>query len=295
MPKISIVILTHNSIEFIKACLDSVFAQDDQGFEVIVVDNGSKDATVDLIKKNYTRVVLIENKENLGSCRARNQGIEISKGEWILTLDCDIILAKDFISQLIIKTETLPSDIGLIQSKILKVDRKTIYSTGIFLSSIRRFYDIGKGKSDNGQFNASKYIFGVCSAAALYRRQMFEEVKEDAGYFDERFFFLVEDVDLSWRAQRKGWRAIFYPNAICYHFGNSSRLPQYMRQYLCFRNRYYSIKKNEGMINYMLKVFPVLIYDLPRFIFIIIRHIIKAPIYKINKIFKKSIILEIDQ
>jgi len=74
---------------------------------------------------------------------------------------------------------------------------------------------------------------------------MLWELKEETGYFDERFFFLVEDVDLAWRAQKKGWKALFYPKGVCYHSGNSSRTNGKLRQYFCFRNRYLMILKNE--------------------------------------------------
>ncbi len=246
MSEISIIILTLNSISFIKSCLYSIFVQEGyQNFEIIVVDNGSKDDTVSFIKENYPQIILIENKQNLGACRARNQGIKESRGEWILTLDCDIILKKDFLFRLLNVIKDLSPQLGIIQPKILNVDRKTIYSTGIFFSSIRRFYDMDKGKKDNGKFNRSRYVFGACSAAAVYNRQMLEAIKEDTGYFDERFFFLVEDVDLAWRAQKKGWKALFYPEAVCYHNGNSSQAHKNIRQYYCFRNRYLMINKNE--------------------------------------------------
>lgn len=269
MPQISIIILTFNSIEFIKPCLDSIFNQDYQDFEIIIVDNGSRDGTPDFIRENYPQVILIKNRQNSGACRARNQGIRESKGEWILTLDCDIFLEKDFLSRLINVTINSPRQLGVMQPKILNVDRETIYSTGIFLSPIRRFYDMGKGRKDNGEFNRSRYVFGACSAAALYKRQMLEEIKEDSGYFDERFFFLVEDVDLAWRAQKKGWEALFCPEAVCYHSGNSSNYGKIIRQYFCFRNRLLLIGKNERIFG-KIKLIPVfLLYDLPRSLFIL--------------------------
>ncbi len=268
MCEISIIIITFNSKGFIKRCLDSVFSQSYQDFEVIIVDNGSRDGTIDIVKESYPQVMLIENKENLGACRARNQGIEESSGEWVLTLDCDIVLEKDFCLKIRKIIETLSSKIGLLQPKILTPDKETIYSCGIYLSWARRFFDIGKGKEDVGQFNGSKYVFGPCTASALYNRRMLQELKEDTGYFDERFFFLVEDVDLAWRAQKKGWKAIFYPDAVCYHCGNSSDTSKKIRQYLCFRNRYYSIIKNEGLKNYYKRFFPLLFYDIPRLFYL---------------------------
>lgn len=269
MPEISIIILTLNSVRFIKSSLDSVFTQDYQDFEVIIVDNGSKDGTVSFIKENYPRVILIENKENLGAAGARNQGIRVSKGKQILTLDCDIILEKGFLRKMMSFEEEIEKSVGMFQSKILNVDKKTIYSCGIYLSKLRRFFDIGKGRFDNGQFNNSRYIFGACSAAALYKKEMLDEIKQDAGYFDERFFFLVEDVDLSWRAQRKGWKALYYPEAVCYHLGNSSNTSQKMRQYLCFRNRYYTIIKNENFKNIFISFFLLNPYELIRSFYLI--------------------------
>lgn len=248
MCRISVIIITFNSGNFIKACLDSLFIQDYTDYEVIVVDNGSKDGTIQLIKSSYPEVSLIENKNNLGACRARNQGIEVSSGEWILTLDCDVILEKDFFLNMADFIDNLPWDVGIIQPKILRLDKKTIYSCGIHLSWIRRFYDIGKGKKDNGRFNKSKYIFGACCAAAFYNHKMLEEIKESTGYFDERFFFLVEDVDLAWRGQIKGWKSLYIPDLICCHQGNSSYTNKKNRQYLCFRNRYCMIRKNESFL-----------------------------------------------
>jgi len=271
MFKISIVILSFNSEKFIKSCLDSVFAQDFRDFEVIVVDNNSKDSTTSFIKENYPQVILIENKQNFGACRARNQGIEAARGEWILTLDCDVILEKSFLKKIMGFTEESKESVGIFQPKILKNDKKTIYSCGIYLSKLRRFYDIGKGKSDNGQFNISQYIFGACSAAALYKKDMLEEIKEDdSGYFDERFFFLVEDVDLSWRAQKRGWRALYCPDAVCYHVGNSSNTSRKIRQYLCWKNRKLMLGKDK--LNKFNFTVISLLYDLPHLFFLFMRN-----------------------
>jgi len=264
---ISAIILTLNSIKFIKPCLDSILSQDAKGIEIIVVDNGSIDGTVNLIKESYPQVSLIQNKINLGAAKARNQGIQAARGKWILSLDCDTILEKDFICNIKNAIKFLSLEVGMIQPKILQADRKTIYSAGIFISYLRKFYDIGKGEKDLKQFNKTKYIFGVCSAAALYKKDMLDEIKQVSGYFDERFFFLFEDVDLSWRAQNLGWRAQFCPEAICYHCGNSSATPKETRQYLCLRNRYFTLLKNEVLKK---QILAFIIYDLPRCLWILL-------------------------
>lgn len=266
---ISLVILTFNSIKFIQPCLESIFLQDYKDFEVIVVDNNSKDGTMSFLKREYPDISLIENIKNFGAAKARNQGIAVSRGDWVITLDCDVVLESDFIGKVSEILKGLDSSVGMLQPKIMAADKKTIYSCGIALSSLRKFYDVGKGKADSGFFNISEVIFGVCSAAGIYKRKMLNDVKEESGYFDERFFFLAEDVDLAWRAQKKGWKAKFSPQAVCYHSGNSSGFDKKARQYLCFRNRYYSIIKNEGFIKYFIKFFPLLFYDIPRLIYLI--------------------------
>lgn len=264
---ISVIILSLNSLKFIKPCLDSILSQDVNALEIIVVDNGSVDGTAIFIRENYPRVSLIQNKINLGAAKARNQGIQAAKGEWIFSLDCDTVLEKDFFCNIKNAIKILAAEVGMIQPKILQADQKTIYSAGIFISYLRKFYDIEKGKKDLGQFTKSGYIFGACSAAALYKKEMLDKTKEATGYFDERFFFLFEDVDLSWRAQNKGWRVLFYPDAICYHYGNSSATPKETRQYLSLRNRYFTLLKNDVLRKYIL---AFIFYDLPRFFWILI-------------------------
>jgi GT2 family glycosyltransferase len=165
----------------------------------------------------------------------------------------------------------------------LQANQKTIYSAGIFVSTLRKFFDIGKGKKDSEQFNQAKYIFGVCSAAAFYRKEMLAKTRQASGYFDERFFFLFEDVDLAYRAQDQGWRALFYPDAVCYHQGNSSATPDKTRQYLCLRNRYYVLIKNDVLGRYIL---ALIIYDLGRFFWILITNPLALKAIKDIFIFK---------
>ena len=268
IPDISVIVITCNSEKFIRLCLDSVLNQRRSGLEIILVDNGSQDRTIGIIKDSFPGLTLIENPVNLGAAEARNQGIKLAQGRWVLVLDCDTILEDSFLFNIIKIINGLPSKVGMLQPKILNLDKKTIYSCGIHLSWSRRFYDIGSQKCDRGQFNRAKEISGSCSAAALYRRKMLEELKEDTGYFDRRFFFLVEDVDLAWRAQKRHWKCLLVPDAVCYHHGNSSRLDAKMRQFLNFRNRYLMVRKNEGILGYLAKVFPFVLYDLPRFCYL---------------------------
>ncbi len=247
-----------------------MLAQSCQGVELIVVDNGSRDNTLSILKEDYSSVTLIENNVNLGAAKARSMGVEASKGEWILTLDCDVVLEQGFLRKIKEFAGRSDETVGIIQPKILQKDRRRIYSCGAHLSRSRRFYDIGKGEADNGKFSKERDVFGACCAAALYRKKMLEEVKDEHGYFDERFFFLVEDVDLAWRAHRKRWRTRFYPEAICCHDGNSSDLNNRIRQYLCLRNRYYMMIKNDGLKRFYLNLIFSSLYDLSRLSFLVL-------------------------
>jgi len=267
MIKISVVILTYNSANYIKPCLSSLYMQSYQDFEVIVVDNGSKDETMSLVKEIYPQAILIENKDNLGASKGRNQGIEAARGEWIVALDCDIILENNFLSQIVESIKGAPKTPGMIQPKIMNAGKNTIFSAGIYVSFLRRFYDLGRNEIDSAKFNKQKDIFGVCSAAAAYNRNMLEAVRGKDGYFDERFFFLFEDVDLSWRAQKKGIKALFCPDAVCYHNGNSSQTSKRIRQYLSLRNRYFTLLKNDLPLRIIL---AFILYDLPRLLYILI-------------------------
>jgi GT2 family glycosyltransferase len=265
---ISVIILICNSAMFIQACLDSLYKQIDENIEVILVDNGSTDGSADIVKKKYKRVILIENKNNSGASYARNQAIAHSKGRWVLTLDSDVILAGSFIDNFRQLQARLPDAIGMVRTNILTYDGRKIYSQGIYLSAIKRFYNYSMNKESIFICGQSKKLIGPCSAAAFYKRSMLDDVKEKTGYFDESFFFLVEDVDLAWRCHRAGWGSMFCPQAVCYHNGNSFRIDKRARQYLSYRNRKLMIKKNiKGMEKFNFCLISGF-YELTRYIYL---------------------------
>lgn len=262
---LSIVILTYNSRKYIKACLDAVFAQRVHKTEIIVVDNASTDGTKEWVREHQPQVRLIENLRNVGASQARNQGIKRSSGEWVLALDCDVALESGFLEKFNAARSGFAGDVGMVQPNVLEGDGRTIYSQGIYLSRLRRFFDLNRGKPRDFAGNEKKKIIGPCSAAAFYRRSMLESLREPTGYFDERFFFLVEDVDLAWRAKRAGWKVVFEPRCICFHTGNSSATDPELRRYLSFRNRHWMIAKNEGPWGKILLAVIALPYELARF------------------------------
>ncbi len=266
MPKISVVSITYNAGSFIKSCLDSLCEQTYKDFETILVDNASIDKTVSLIKKFSPEVTLLQNNKNYGVCKARNQAIKIAKGKYILTLDSDVVLDKDFLLKIKNLAERVDNKVGMIGAKIMQFrDKNLIDSTEIILTKARRFLDRGYGEIDRSQYDKDINIFGPCAAAALYKKEMLEDIKKEDEYFDSRFFYLVEDFDLSWRARNKGWSAVYCPEAKCFHRKNGSNTNEKIRQFLTFRNRYFLLIKNQSLKDFLIHLPFMLPYDLLRF------------------------------
>ncbi|MDD5085821.1 MAG: glycosyltransferase family 2 protein [Candidatus Omnitrophica bacterium] len=252
-PDVSINIVNWNGGKYILDCLASVFEQDYKGStEVIVVDNGSSDKSLKAIERRFTQVKIIRNDTNLGFCKAHNQAIVASRGNLVLLLNFDILLEKNFLSEMV-KAISRYEKVGMISGKLYKSfdgeKSNLIDSTGIVMthcfSSPR-----GEMEEDSGKYDAPEYefIFGPCGAAPLYRREMLEDIKHNGEYFDEDFVNYVEDVDLSWRARLRGWRAVYAPKAIAYHergiTRKNNREEQKDYHVRGYRNRYLTIYKN---------------------------------------------------
>jgi GT2 family glycosyltransferase len=278
MKIISIILVTYNARRYVKACLDSIFTQGFQDYEIIIVDNASQDGTARFVKSKYPDITLIENKANIGPCKARNQGISRANGTYILCMDHDVRLYEDFLEN-IYKAIEGDEGIGAIQPKVLRADTKAIYSAGIYLSLLRRFHDIGSGRIDGKKFNHKRHVFGASAAAVLYRKKALKEIRQNGEYFDEDFFYFFEDVDISWRMRRKGWRVLYIPEAACSHAGGRSRNKDRVSQYLCLRNRYFVILKNESLIGFLRLPVILLLYDFWRILFMSVtnpKYLLKA-------------------
>jgi len=259
---ISIIIVTWNVENFIKKCLQSIIEQSFKKYEVLVIDNHSTDKTKTILKEQFSFVTLIENDHNVGFCAANNQGIDRARGNYALCLNSDITLHPDFLRQLIIKIEKSSPSIGMYTGTVLTT-KKEIYSTGISLTKSLRF------KSDTLNKADGMIVWGVNAAAALYSKKMLADIKIGQEYFDNDFFFLVEDVDLSYRANLLGWKALYVKPAYCYHEGNCSCYPKKYRQYLSFRNRYYLLIKNQTLRDLIKRFFYMIPYDLIRAVYLI--------------------------
>jgi GT2 family glycosyltransferase len=213
---ISVIIVNYNRKDLLRQCLDSIRGQTFQDIEIIVVDNASTDDSVEMVVTYYPEVRLIRNTANLLFCKAQNQGIDASKGSFILCLNSDCVLDKDYLKE-VIYVIGLGPDIGMVSGKILRSDKKTLDSTGLFPGIFGKSLERGYGEIDSGQYEKSGYVFGASGACAFFRRTMLRDIRDKYGYFDERFGMYYEDLDICWRAQKRGWKTYYNPKAIAYH------------------------------------------------------------------------------
>lgn len=233
---VSVTIVTYNSGRFIKKCLESVLSQKYRNKEIIVVDNASTDGTVDILEQFEDRCRVIYNQENVGFAAAQNQAIAGSGGDWVLTLNPDVLLLPNFL-EVLVHAGSIDPHIGTVCGKLLTMSasfeipaKPVVDSTGIYFNPMLRHLDRGSRQVDNGHYLHSEYVFGATAAAALYRRKMIDDISLEGEFFDADFFAYREDADVAWRAQLMGWRCLYAPYATGYHVrkvlpGNRRALP----------------------------------------------------------------------
>ena len=251
---VSITIVTFNSGRFIKRCLESVLDQRYEPKEIVVVDNASTDGTIDILEQFADRCTIILNDDNVGFAAAQNQAIQFARGEWVLTLNPDVLLLPEFIEALV-EAGNLDPHVGTVCGKLLAIratfdfhEEPLVDSTGIFFTPMLRHLDRGSQEVDNGHYTCMEYVFGATAAAALYRMKMVRDIMVDDEFFDHDFFVYREDADVAWRAQLAGWKCLYTPLARGYHVrnvlpGNRRALPAEINMH-SVKNRFLMRIKN---------------------------------------------------
>ncbi len=252
MAPVSVLVLNYNGGPFIEACLRSVYTQDHELREVLVVDNGSSDGSPDLIKELFPKVRLIEAGANLGFAAGMNLGIKEVQSEMVLLLNPDVVLESGYVGGLV---EAIGGDssYGSATGKVYRLpvgEHKVIDTTGHVIYENRLFTDRGEDEVDIGQFDKAGDVFGACAGVGLYKREMLEDIKEGDEYFDESFFLFLEDTDLNWRSQLRGWKCRYIPEAVAYHHrGGTARRRTKVVEMNNYKNRYMMLMKNDPFLD----------------------------------------------
>lgn len=278
---VSVVVVTMGKDGHIFRCLDGLKDQTYAPNEVIVIDNACNELFTRQLSQWADRVKIYTSPKNCLYCTALNNGISMSTADFALCLNDDVILEKGFIREALRSFEFDPK-VGMVSGKILRPDKKTIDSTGLFLSVSRTAHERGYGDLDRGQFDREGYIFGVTGAVAFYRKRMLEEIKIDGEYFDSEFGIFFEDLDIAWRAQRFGWKGYYTPKAVAFHVrGATVRQAEgingrYARRYLndelvchLIKNRYLSIIKNDIWGNIFLFFVFIILHEIMAYAYIL--------------------------
>jgi len=239
--QISIIIPNFNGKQFLKECLNSIKKQNFSHYEVIIVDNGSNDGSVEYLNENYDEFTLIQNQENLGFATAVNQGIKASNAEYVFLLNNDTELEVECVSKLLNCIDNDENIFGVSSKMIQNQDRNLIDDAGDEYTILGYTKKVGNNRSKE-LYKNKREIFSACAGAALYRRNIFDII----GYFDENFFAYMDDVDISYRARIYGFKCVYCPEAVVYHDVSATSGSKYnaFKIRLAARNNVYVPYKN---------------------------------------------------
>ena len=212
--KATIIIPNINGKGWLKDSIESVYAQTEQDFELIVVDNGSTDESLEQARSYCSRpnFHLIENGSNTGFSHAVNQGIARAKSEFVVLFNNDAFAEPQWLAELIRVAESDPKIFAVQSLMIRHFDRELADDAGDYVTWMDFACKTGDGRRAS-RYTKQKRIFSACGGAALYRKSILDEI----GVFDENFFAYFEDVDLSWRANNFGYKNVYCPTAKCRH------------------------------------------------------------------------------
>jgi len=211
--RVSVIIPNWNGLELLRPCLAMLRRQTYPDYEVIVVDNGSTDGSVRVLRQEYPEVRVLALSENSGYSGGCNAGIRAAQGELLVMLNNDTEVESDWLRALVDAMGRHP-EAGTCASRIMIYDKPhVLHSAGDLYRLDGTADSRGVWTLYNSPYDKESYVFGGCGAAVSYRREMLEEV----GVFEEKFFMYCEDVDLSWRAQLAGWKCVYVPQAVLYH------------------------------------------------------------------------------
>ncbi len=223
--KATIIIPNLNGEGWLKDSIDSCLAQTLQDFELIIIDNGSTDGSLQIAKDcgaNRADYYVIENDHNTGFSYAVNQGIRAAKGEYAVLFNNDAFAEPNWLEELVKTADSDPSIFSVGSLMIRHYERELADDAGDYVNLLGWACKRGDGLYAS-RYQTQERIFTACGGAALYRKSILDEI----GLFDEHFFAYLEDVDIGWRADTQGYKNIFCPTAVCYHICSATTGSKY--------------------------------------------------------------------
>ena len=259
-PLVSVIVVNFNGRVFLYNCIKAVLKNNYPEVEIIVVDNGSTDESVDYINKefaNLKNLKLVQLDDNFGPAYARNVGIKNSNGKYLAFLDNDTVPEYNWITSAVEVMEN-DSTIGVGQCKILlRNHSKRLDYVGDYLSQYGFLIQQAEtNELDNGQYDSYSEIFSAKSAAMIARKDVCDKI----GGFDPSYFIYVEETDLCWRIWLAGYKVILIPESRVYHEFSSSVVAlgekqNYFSKFHGCKNYITTLIKNLEVKN-MIKIVP---------------------------------------
>lgn len=248
MPKVAVVILNFNTVDFLKQFLKYVVATNYSNLEVVFIDNASSDDSVAFVKQNFSDVKIIQLENNYGFTGGYNRGLKQVEADYYVLLNSDVEVDENWLQPLVDLAES-DKNIAAIQPKILDYKNKSLFeyagASGGFIDQYgfpfcrgRIFESI---EQDLGQYNDIKQIFWATGAAMFVDAKLYHEI----GGLDEDFFAHMEEIDFCWRIQNRGYKVMVCPESIVYHVGGGTLQKTNPRKtYYNFRNGLILLIKN---------------------------------------------------
>jgi GT2 family glycosyltransferase len=255
--EISVIIPNWNGRTHLQKCLGSLRNQGFSDFEVVVVDNGSTDGSVEFVHLHFPETRVIAFGENKGFSKAVNEGIRQARGDYVLLLNNDVEADPGLLGHLH-QAIAHVRDADFLACRMMDFNqRELIDGAGDGFPKKGKAFRIGHGVKFGPPFDQSRRAFGACAGAGFYKRELFEEV----GLFDEDFFAYHEDVDWNFRANLMGYRCFYVPGAVVYHIGSGTtgRLYNELTVFHNARNIIYVIIKDLPTV-LLLKYFPWIVW-----------------------------------
>ena len=241
--KVSVVTPNYNGEKFLKAFFDSLNRDSEFIGEVIIVDNGSTDGSVEYIKNGSFDfpVRLIENKENMGFAPAVNQGIRQARFDYVFSLNNDTEVERGCVENLVSLISS-DKDIFSVQAKMLQYKNKNLIDDAGDEYNLLAWTKKTGENHESEEFSDVREIFSSCAGAAMYNKEILTEI----GLFDDNYFAYMEDVDLAIRAKINGYKNLLCPEAIVFHIGSATSGSRYneFKVRLAARNNVWTVYKN---------------------------------------------------